>query len=203
MRERAWTSGNVHVRIHFLRSNLRSVRVKQTLGGRPWRHQHHGPLLRDCVFARMLCNCTPTIHSTMPKPTTAQRILQSELDHAKRGLAYYQERVNMLDAAIRELNTPSARRQGRKQQDASTRRAPSNALPETGLAFWLKHITKRARTAPQITLSAAASLRIDPEKDRETFKMLRNRIGPALKTLVSSSQIEDSGSGRDRRYFKA
>lgn len=107
----------------------------------------------------------------------------------------------MLDAALRELGSPSAARQDRKEQ-AIGKRAPSAILPETGLRFWLKHITKRARSAPQIALAAAASLQVDPDKDREAFKMLKNRIGPALKALVSSSQIEDSGSGRERRYFK-
>lgn len=138
----------------------------------------------------------------MPRTKTLHRILQSELEQAKQGLAYYQERVNMLKTALLEVDSQRPAVQGKARKAVNARKAQGSSFPETGLAFWLKHITKSARTAPEIALLAAESLNIDPQKDRATFSVLKNRIGPALAALVKSSQITDSGSGRERRYFK-
>lgn len=108
----------------------------------------------------------------------------------------------MLNEALREVDSKPAAGQGKARKAVNARKAQGNALPETGLAFWLKHISKSARTAPEIALSAAESLSIDPQKDKTTFNILKNRSGPALQALVKSAQIMDSGSGRDRRYYK-
>lgn len=138
----------------------------------------------------------------MPKPTALRRILQSELELAKQGLAYYQERVNMLNEALREVDAQPDTGQGKSRKAVKARKTQGNGLPETGLEFWRKHITKNARTAPEIALSAAGSLNIDPQNDKASFKVLKNRIGPALQALVKASEIMDRGAGRNRRYFK-
>lgn len=138
----------------------------------------------------------------MPKPTALRRILRSELEQAKQGLAYYQERVDMLNEALHEIDAQRVTGQGKPRKAAGAGKAQSNGLPETGLAFWLKHVSKSARTAPEIALSAAETLNIDPQRNKEAFKALKNRIGPALQVLVKTAQVMDSGAGRDRRYFK-
>lgn len=139
---------------------------------------------------------------------TARQVLVSELEYAKRGLAFYESRVGSLQAALQQLDavegtgkTASKRAKAPRAGKAAMRDA--SALPKTGGDFWFKVVSKKPQSAANIANAAAASLKLDPEKDKELVHILKQRVAPMLNALVSAKKIQDSGAGRDRRFFKA
>lgn len=125
----------------------------------------------------------------------------------KKGLAFYQARVDMLESAVQQIKDASKNRTPRQTRPVRSTAAPGRksraaVFPQTGLEFWLQHIGKKPRSKLEIVTAAAETLKIDTEKDKETLKVLKNRLGPALEALVNSSRVTDTGSGRERRYFR-
>lgn len=138
----------------------------------------------------------------------AQQVLVSELEHAKRGLAYYESRVEMLESALQQLTGGEATGQvsgkrAKSQAKGKTTAREASPLPKTGGDFWLRHVTKRPQSAANIANAAAASLKLDPVKDKDLVHVLKQRVAPMLNALVSANKIQDNGVGRERRFFKA
>jgi hypothetical protein len=90
-----------------------------------------------------------------------------------------------------------AARQGRK----AVRRGGTDSLPVTGGEFWFSLVSDEPRSAVDISNAAISALGIKPEQKIQIQK-LKQRVSPALATLVSTQKIKDSGSGRERRFFK-
>lgn len=150
----------------------------------------------------------------------ARDVISAELKHAKKGLAYYEERVQQLESALHQVdsingivkeskttekNAQAKRRSGTGSQvnasHASGRSGP--ALPKTGVDFWMRHVFRNPRSAVEIANAAAAALKLDPEKDKELIRTLKSRVAPALQSLVSAKRVRDKGTGRERRFFIA
>jgi hypothetical protein len=74
-------------------------------------------------------------------------------------------------------------------------------LPTTGTDFWLKLVTDEPKSAVEIANAAAAHLGLGPEQKTQIQK-LKQRVAPALATLVSTEKIQHEGAGRQRRYFR-
>jgi len=100
-----------------------------------------------------------------------------------------------------------ARQQKGGQRAARTkgkegRGGQDSGLPTTGTDFWLRLVTDEPRTAVEIANAAAQEIGIKPEQ-KEQIQKLKQRVAPALATLVSAQKVQDTGAGRERRFFKA
>ena len=92
-----------------------------------------------------------------------------------------------------------AKKRSQKPRAKSTDDADS--LPPTGGDFWLKLVSDRPQSAVDISNAAISALGITPEQ-KGRIQKLKQRVSPALASLVSSQKIKDSGAGRERRFFK-
>lgn len=96
-----------------------------------------------------------------------------------------------------------------KQRNNKAKRRPritggsndANGLPSTGSDFWLSLVSNQPQSAVDIANAAGAALGIKPDQKKQIQK-LKQRVSPALAGLVSTKKIKDSGSGRERRFFR-
>ena len=154
--------------------------------------------------------------SFMSNLKSAQQAIQSELDHARQGVAFYQERVVALEEALAKLDSIDAPKtsltskgikpktiRGEKIQKPKIKvsGSPNGKLPSTGGDFWTNLLTTQPQSAPEILSAAVKALGISPSK--EQLKKLSQRQTNAFHNLVKAKMISDSGSGRERRFFRA
>lgn len=133
--------------------------------------------------------------------------------NGKKLTAHEQKRSRKSSGAAREKSARrrsvanGASRQQRADVKLNMRRgtAPgaseADALPTTGGDFWLGLVTDEPKSAVDISKAAIAALGIKPDQKRNIQK-LKQRVSPALAGLLSAHKIQDSGSGRERRFFK-
>lgn len=157
---------------------------------------------------------------------SARAALEFELNHAKQGLAFYSSRVEKLEDALHRIEEIESTEPGTAKRSqlkgngkaAGARRGPKpktangakqrrnkaneHPLPKTGGDFWLNLVTEQHQSAADIANSAAASLGLDPQKDKQQIKLLKQRVTPGLNLLVTAQKIKDSGAGRERRFYK-
>lgn len=158
---------------------------------------------------------------------SAKKALEAELSQAKQGFAFYQSRIDALTQTLAELDklqgggtTKGAGvvkgKRGRKPGKAtSVKAAPkkadkkakgrkatgANDLPFTGGDYWPDLVTSQPQSGADILHAAIAKLGFTPTKLQ--VQKLTNRATFALHSLVKTGKIQDSGSGRERRFFKA
>jgi hypothetical protein len=155
---------------------------------------------------------------------TAIDAIKAEIEHAKKGLAYYTERVSSLEqalAGIAQADTghgngslvlpgkvgakhKAANRKGRKAKSAKGTAADAGQvaeLPSTGGSYWQDLVTAEPKSGRAILAEAINNLGFAPTKAQ--VAKLVNRMTFALNTMVKAGVIQDSGSGRERRFFKA
>ncbi|HSY26548.1 MAG TPA: hypothetical protein VK832_03510, partial [Burkholderiaceae bacterium] len=78
--------------------------------------------------------------------------------------------------------------------------ATDKDLPFTGGDYWPNLVTSDPQSGADILHAAIAQLGYTPTKKQ--VQKLTNRLTFALHALVKSGKIRDSGSGRERRFFK-
>jgi len=155
---------------------------------------------------------------------SAKAAIQAELSHAKKGLAFYHSRIDSLEKMLTQLanvsgssDALSARpalkvKGGRKAEVAKATKpakkgragkdsAGGNDLPFTGGDFWPNLVLETPRSASEILEAATSSLGFAPSKLQA--QKLAGRMTFALNALVKTKKIQDSGRGRERRFFKA
>ena len=159
---------------------------------------------------------------------SAKSAIESELSQAKQGLSFYQSRIDALEKTLLQLagidgesvgaSTPTASvpaKRGRKPgstkaakpaKEAKKRKATKgeagvSGLPFTGGDFWPNLVTSEPQSASDILNAAIARLGFTPTK--EQLQKLAGRQTFAINALVKAGSIQDSGKGRERRYFKA
>lgn len=154
----------------------------------------------------------------MSNLSSARQAIKAELVHAQQGMAFYQARMEALEDALSKLEsvetTETAKRPSKKSEaargaakprrrrQAGKSRASGGAeLPATGRDFWMSLITDQPQSAREIQTAAIAALGISPSQ--EQLKKLAQRQTNALHNLVHSKAIGDSGSGRERRFFRS
>lgn len=107
--------------------------------------------------------------------------------------------------ARRATANGSSRQHGESKRTRKAR-AANGAKRSGGLStsgdFWLSLVDEQPRSAVDIANAAIETLGIKPEQ-KEEIQKLKQRVSPALAGLVSAHKINDSGSGRARRFFKA
>lgn len=167
----------------------------------------------------------------MSNLNTAKLAIEAEIAHAKKGMAYYTSRVKALEQTLLELtqmneidevpadgpqpNQSRAKRsavpaKAKAKTKMKSRVASSSkgngaikevgALPSTGKDYWPSLLSEQPQTAPAILASAISRLGFEPT--REQIKKLSQRQTFALNTLVKAGAIQDSGTGRERVFFK-
>ena len=155
---------------------------------------------------------------------SAKAAIQAELSHAKKGLEFYQSRIESLEKTLAQLasvsgssDVPAAGaavkgKRGRKAAVDKTAKPAKkgrvakesgggNGLPFTGGDFWPNLVLATPRSASEILEAATASLGFVPTKLQA--QKLAGRMTFALNSLVKANKIQDSGKGRERRFFKA
>ena len=76
----------------------------------------------------------------------------------------------------------------------------ANQLPFTGGEYWPNLVTSDPQSGADILRAAVAGLGFEPSP--EQVKKLQQRMTFVLNALVRDKKIQDSGSGRARRFFK-
>ena len=100
-------------------------------------------------------------------------------------------------AAAAEADTAKKRSQKPHAKSADD----ADSLPPTGGDFWLNLVSAQPQSAVDISNAAISALGITPEQ-KGRIQKLKQRVSPALASLVSAQKIKDSGAGRERRFFK-
>ena len=116
---------------------------------------------------------------------------------AKRGRPARQSAA-MEEGGRRQAASGTQRTRGGRKASA---RGEQAGLPTTGADFWLELVTGEPQSAVDIANSAAARLGLGPDQKTQIQK-LKQRVAPALATLVTSKKIQHEGAGRQRRYFR-
>ncbi|HYD82061.1 MAG TPA: hypothetical protein VEC06_19835 [Paucimonas sp.] len=154
---------------------------------------------------------------------SAKSAIKAEIAHAKEGLNFYKSRVEILEQTLSQLDsvgapetTPASRgrkarkhaqapasngRTGRQRRGRKAQAEAGQELPFTGGDYWFNLIGDEPRSAAEILKAAVDSLGFEPSK--EQVQKLRQRLTPALQGLLETKRIQDSGAGRERRYFLA
>jgi hypothetical protein len=168
---------------------------------------------RSCLHSLM--------EHSMSNLQSAKSAIKAEIDHARKGLDYYQSRVEILEQALTQLEHPGVpeRTSRTRRTKESTRvkateanrprrgRPPSrkvagaDELPYTGGDFWLGYISDEPHSAAEILKSAVNSIGV--ESDKAKIQKLRQRLTAALQAMLQAGKIKDSGAGRERRYVKS
>jgi hypothetical protein len=151
----------------------------------------------------------------MSRLESAKAAINAELSHAREGAAYYQSLVDALEGALERLDSvgpktgktreglarPVKAKGGRGRQSRSTGNGRGGGLPPTGQKFWAELVDAQPKSAVEVVHRAVEKLGFSPSRDQ--VKNLSQRATYALTTLVKSGAINDSGSGRARRFFRA
>lgn len=147
---------------------------------------------------------------------SAKSAIKAELQHARKGVAYYQSLVAALEEALLRLDAvgpeaakgPGRKAAGEKAVRGRRGRKPrlevageqEGNLPGTRKEFWVDLIDSEPKSAVEIVQAAVRKLDFTPTK--EQVKKLSQRATYALNTMVKSGEISDSGTGRARRFFR-
>jgi hypothetical protein len=149
--------------------------------------------------------------ASMSNLKTARQTIEAELRHVEEGIAFYQAKAAALQAALEQINsaegapsrktrqarqaTPAVKKRGRK---AGTKKQ-DKGLPRMTRDFWLDFISQQPKSAVEITNAAIDSF--EPSLNQDQAKKMKQRATQALQALLSTKQIKDVGTGRQRRYF--
>lgn len=95
----------------------------------------------------------------------------------------------------------AAKSNGAKRKRRAAEAADADGLPRTGGDFWLSLVSNEPRSAVDISSAAISALGIAPDQ-KELIQKVKQRVNPALASLVAAQKIKDSGEGRERRFFK-
>ena len=155
----------------------------------------------------------------MSNMENAKTAIQAELTHAKEGFAFYASRVEALEKALLHLSyigigeidtsdtaTPALVKRGPKagakkpSKKAKGGQDGGKELPFTGKDFWPNLVTAEPRSASDILRAAIDGLGFTPTK--EQVQKLASRMIFAINSLAKANVIQDSGKGRERRFFK-
>jgi hypothetical protein len=152
---------------------------------------------------------------------SAKAAIEAELSHAKQGLAYYNSRIDSLEKMLTQLASVSGSIEGisgvvkgnrgrkplvsktakpGKQKKLGKESSGGNELPFTGADFWPNLVHEQPRSASEILKAAISTLGFTPTKLQA--QKLAGRMTFALNALVKAKKIQDSGKGRERRFFK-
>lgn len=149
---------------------------------------------------------------------SAKAAIKAELAQAREAVAQYESLIAALEDALARLESVGSeggklpksklvavgtprrgRPAGKSQRDTSA--AYSGELPGTRKDFWVDLVDTTPKSAVEVVQAAVD--KIGGQLGRDQVKKLSQRATYALATMVKSGEIQDSGNGRERRYFRA
>jgi len=151
---------------------------------------------------------------------SAKVAIEAEIAHAKQGLAHFYSRVEALEKALLHIvavdggvldvqpaaATPVVKaakskpaKYVKKEKSAKPAKGGKD-LPFTGGNYWPDLITAQPQSGAEILHAAISKLGFEPSK-AQVLK-LTQRATFAINALVKAGKIQDSGKGRERRFFK-
>lgn len=153
----------------------------------------------------------------MARVQSATKVIQDELNQARKAVAFYEKRIEDLEDILETLGsidtpmTATRTRRGAKKSAATTSKAAketkatgrgtrSAKLPPTGKDFWPNLLNDTPQTSAQIFKAALAALRIRPNP--EDRKKLSQRMANALSILAKNGDITAEGERRTRLYSR-
>jgi len=117
----------------------------------------------------------------------------------RNGASTSRQKARASESEVNKAAAKGASRRGRPAgKDAHAQTGKS--LPTTGVEFWLKLVTGEPRSAVDIANAAVREIGLKPDQ-KDQIQKLKQRVAPALATLVSAGKVHDSGVGRQRRFF--
>ncbi len=148
---------------------------------------------------------------------SAKAAIEAEIAHAKQGVEHFFARVEALEKALLHivavdggvLDTQgvveipvvkSAKSQPAKYVKKAKGAKGETDLPFTGGDYWPDLITTQPQSGAEILHAAINKLGFEPTK-AQVLK-LTQRATFAINALVKAGKIQDSGKGRERRFFK-
>ncbi|MFI4939085.1 MAG: hypothetical protein ACHP7O_01870 [Burkholderiales bacterium] len=163
----------------------------------------------------------------MSNLASAKAAIEAEIAHAKQGLNHFMSRIEALEKTIAHLVSvdegvlgarsiaakpvakvnakavaakPAEAEKSVKLAKASKSASGGHELPFTGGSYWTDLLTDEPKSAPEILAAAIENLGFTPTKEQS--QKLAGRMTFSLNALVKANKIQDSGSGRERRFFK-
>ena len=151
---------------------------------------------------------------------SAKAAIEAEIAHAKQGVEHFFARVEALENALLHIvavdggvldtqpvvGTPVVKaakskpaKYVKKAKGAKATKGEKD-LPFTGGEFWPDLITAQPQSGAEILHAAIGKLGFEPTK-AQVLK-LTQRATFAINALVKAGTIQDSGKGRERRFFK-
>jgi len=145
---------------------------------------------------------------------SAKAAIEAEIAHAKQGMAHFYARVEALEKALLHIvavdggvldtqaaaGTPVVKTAKSKPAKYVKKAKGGKELPFTGGDYWPGLITAHPQSGAEILQAAIGKLGFEPTK--EQVLKLTQRATFAINALVKAGKIQDSGKGRERRFFK-
>lgn len=154
----------------------------------------------------------------MSNISAAREAILAELSHARKGVEFYQTRVQALEETLSQLESvdstlnnvsildkrrpaesTGAKKRGRKKAGEAAQ-GRGKDLPSTGREFWIGLLTEQPQSARELLQSAAQALDVSASDPR--MKKLAQRQTTALHNLIKNNAIADIGSGRERKFLR-
>lgn len=153
----------------------------------------------------------------MARVQSAAKVIQDELNQARKAVAFYEKRIQDLEDILETLGSIDApvsttrTRGGAKKSAATTSKVAKTAkatgrgtrsakLPQTGKDFWPSLLNETPQTSAEVFKAALAALRIRPNP--EDRKKLSQRMANALSVLAKNGDITAEGERRTRLYSR-
>lgn len=154
----------------------------------------------------------------MSNISTARAAMIAELQHAKKGMAFYAARIVTVEKLLAQLEGvdaqsvpaeatahPGPRKSMRaasaiQVQDDPAAETGKASLPATRGDFWKNLVTEAPMSNKDILKAATVTLKIRPNPD--AVKKLKQRLANALTMMTKDGSIKSDGTGRARRFSR-
>lgn len=149
----------------------------------------------------------------MSNMTSARNAIAADLQHARNGIAFYANRIKVLEDIKRQLDqikdrpgptaridagTASGRGFSAIVSDDKSSRLKTGKLPATKAVFWLSLLSETPISNKDILAAAIAALKLRP--DPVALQKLKQRLANAINLLTKDGSMQSAGVGRTRRF---
>lgn len=135
----------------------------------------------------------------------AKKILQADLDNARKGVTYWTQYAKSLEEALSKLdhiddNTGSPKvKPSKAEKVAKPKLSDKEKLPNTGGDFWKDQFGPTPLGTAELLANAAKSLGLK-NLSKDSKKRLASRLATATQLLIKADQVKAHGAGRQRTY---
>ena len=131
------------------------------------------------------------------QPVAATPLAKAKASKAKVAKSITRAKLLTADVATKPVESPKSATKGKATKPAKG----GKELPFTGGDYWVNLLDVEPKSASEILDAAIGKLEFQPTKEHK--QKLAGRMTFSLNALVKTGKIQDSGTGRARRFFKA